>query len=266
MKILVPVDGSKYSRTAVDFVASRSTLVGSSPEVEVLNVQMAIPTRATRVVGKDVVSSYYTDEAEKALKPARTRLQKAGMTPTVRFAVGNPAAEISAAAAKGDVDLLVMGSHGHSALRGLLVGSVTNAVLAQTTTPILIVRHRETPPTDSLKVGIAVDGSKFGREAVKYVLRHRDLFGATPAITLLHVVADFAGALMPDMAGIALPAYSEEDIRAMQKKAFDSAVAPVRKLFQKAAVPVTEVCLAGTPADEITAYAKKKKLDVLVMG
>ena len=266
MKILVPVDGSKYSRTAVDFVASRSTLVGSNPEVEVLNVQMAIPTRATRVVGKDVVSSYYTDEAEKALKPARTRLQKAGITPTVRFAVGNPADEISGAAAKDDVDLLVMGSHGHSALRGLLVGSVTNAVLAQTTTPILILRHRETPPADSLKVGIAVDGSKFGREAVKYVLRHRDLFGANPQITLLHVVADFAGALMPDMAGIALPAYSEDDIRAMQKKAFESAVAAVRKLFQKAGVSATEVCLAGNPADEIAAYAKKKKLDVLVMG
>ena len=50
MRILVPVDGSKYSRTAVDFVASRSTLVGANPEVEVLNVQLAIPTRATRVV------------------------------------------------------------------------------------------------------------------------------------------------------------------------------------------------------------------------
>lgn len=265
MKILIPVDGSKYSRTAVDFVASRSTLVGSEPEVEVLNVQMAIPSRATRVVGSDVVTSYYTDEAEKSLKPARTKLQKAGLAPTVRYAVGNPADEISAAASKG-VDLLVMGSHGHSALRGLLVGSVTHAVLAKTTTPILILRHRETPPKDSLKVGIAVDGSKFGREAVKYVLRHRDLFGADPQFTLIHVVADFAGALMPDMAGIALPAYSEQDIRAMQKKAFDTAVGPARKLFLKAGLEPAEVCLAGNPGDEISAYAKKKKLDLLVMG
>lgn len=266
MRILVPVDGSKYSRTAVDFVASRSTLLGTNPEVEILNVQLAIPTRATRVVGRDAVSSYYAEEAEKALKPARTRLQKAGIKPTVRFAVGNPADEISAAAAKDDVDLLVMGSHGHSALRGLLVGSVTNAVLAQTKTPILLLRHRETPPEDSLKVGIAVDGSKFGREAVKYVLRHRDLFGANPQCTLLHVVADFAGALMPDMAGIALPAYSEDDIRAMQKKAFEAAVGPVRKLFAKAGVTANEVCLAGNPGDELAAYAKKKKLDILVMG
>ena len=228
-------------------------------------MQIAIPSRATRVVGSDVVASYYTEEAEKALKPARTRLQKAGFEPTVRFAVGNPADEISAAATKDDVDLLVMGSHGHSALRGLLVGSVTHAVLAQTTTPILILRHRETPAADSLKLGIAVDGSKFGREAVKYVIRHRGLFGARPQITLIHVVADFAGALMPDMAGIALPAYSEQDIRAMQKKAFEAAVGPVRKLFDKAGLKAAEVCLAGNPGDEIAAYAKKK-LDLLVMG
>src|SRR5512138_3813854 len=103
MKILIPVDGSKFSRTAVDFVASRSTLVGSDPDVEVLNVQMAIPTRATRVVGRDVVSSYYEEEAEKALKPARTRLQKARMKPTVRFVIGNPADEISAVASEDKV-------------------------------------------------------------------------------------------------------------------------------------------------------------------
>jgi nucleotide-binding universal stress UspA family protein len=266
MRILLPVDGSKYSRAAIDFVASRSTLVGANPEVQVLNVQLPIPARATRVVSGDVVSSYYTDEAEKALKPARTRLLKAGLSPSFRYAVGHPASEISAAAAKGRADLIVMGSHGRSSLKGLLLGSVTNAVLAQTQTPMLILRARETPPADSLKLGIAVDGSKYGREAVRFVLRHAELFGASPNITLIHVVADFAGALMPDMAGIALPAYSAEDIRAMQKKGFEAAIGPVRKLFQKAGIAATEVCLAGNPGDELTAYARKKKLDLLVMG
>ncbi|MDH5209938.1 MAG: universal stress protein, partial [Burkholderiaceae bacterium] len=184
----------------------------------------------------------------------------------VRYTVGNPAAEISAAAARSKADLIVMGSHGRSALKGLLVGSVTNAVLAQTRTPILLLRAREKPPADSLKLGIAIDGSKFGREAVRFVLRHRDLFGAKPNITLIHVVADFAGALMPDMAGIALPAYSEEDIRAMQKRAFDAALGPVRKLFAKAGLAADEVCLAGNAGDEIAAFAKKKKLDLVVMG
>jgi nucleotide-binding universal stress UspA family protein len=266
MRILLPVDGSKFSRAAIEFVASRSTLVGADPAVEVLNVQMAIPSRATRVVGRDVVSSYYTDEAEKALKPARTRLQKAGLKPVARFAVGNPAEEIAAAAAKSKPDLIVMGSHGRSALRGLLIGSVTNAVLARTKTPMLIVRAREAPPADSLKVGLAVDGSRIGLEAVKFVVRHRALFGADPQITLLHVVGDFAGALMPDMAGIALPAYSAQDIRAMQKKAFEAAVAPARRALAKAGLKAAEVCLAGNPGDELAAFGKKRKLDLLLMG
>jgi nucleotide-binding universal stress UspA family protein len=266
MKILIPVDGSKYSRTAVDFVASRSTLVGADPELEVLNVQLAIPVRATRAVGRAAVSSYYTDEAEKALKPARTRLQKAGLEPSVRFTVGNPANEIAAAAERLKADLIVMGSHGRSALKGLLVGSVTASVLAQTKVPMLILRARAAPSADSLKVGIAIDGSAFGRAAARYVLKHRKLFGARPAVTLIHVANDFAGALMPDMAGIALPAYSAEDIRAMQKSAFEAAIRPVRALFDKARVPADEICLAGNAGDELAAYARKQKLDVLVLG
>ena len=46
MKIFVPVDGSDYSRAAVEFVASRSTLIGTEPQVELINVQFAVPVRA----------------------------------------------------------------------------------------------------------------------------------------------------------------------------------------------------------------------------
>jgi len=51
MKILLPVDGSDYSKAAVEFVASRSTLIGTEPQVDVVNVQLEVPVRAARVVG-----------------------------------------------------------------------------------------------------------------------------------------------------------------------------------------------------------------------
>ena len=266
MKILLPVDGSEYSKAAVEFVASRSTLIGTEPQVDVVNVQLEVPVRAARVVGKAALIDYYTDESDRVLKPALRRLAKAGLNATGKYVVGHPGEEISAVAAKDNVDLIVMGSHGHSALRNLLVGSVTNHVLARTQLPMLVLRHKEAPTADTLKVGIALDGSKYGREAVKYALRHLALFGAKPEITMLHVVSDFAGAVMPDMGGIALPTYSEEEIRALQKKAFEAAIAPARKLLAKAKITPTEVCLVGNPGDELAAYAKKKKLDVLVMG
>lgn len=266
MKVLIPVDGSDYSRAAVEFVASRSTLIGTEPAVEVVNVQLEVPARAARVVGKAAITEYYTDESDKALKPALKRLAKAGLNATARYLVGHPGEQISEAANRDKVDLIVMGSHGHSALRGLLLGSVTNNVLARTRVPLLVLRHREPPATDTLKVGIAVDGSKFGREAVKYVLRHIALFGARPEITLLHVVNDFAGAMMPDMGGIALPAFSEDEIRALQKKAFETAVGPARKLLARGKIVAGEACLVGNAGDELVAYAKKRKLDILVMG
>ena len=48
MKILVPVDGSKNSLNAVQFIGSRKTLLGSEPKIELLNVQLPLPARACR--------------------------------------------------------------------------------------------------------------------------------------------------------------------------------------------------------------------------
>jgi nucleotide-binding universal stress UspA family protein len=266
MKILVPVDGSKYSRAALEFIASRTTLIGGAPSVEVLNVQLPIPTRAARIVGKEVAQSYYADESAKVLKPALAVLARAGLQAACTFRVGHPGEQIAEAADEDDVDLIVMGSHGHGALAGMVLGSVTHAVLARTTRPVLVLRATNPPQGDSLKVGIAIDGSAYGRKAVKYVLRHWNLFGASPRLILIHVVPDYAGAVMPDMAGIALPAFTPDEIKAMQDKAFDAALAPVRKLLAKAGATATEVCLAGPAGDEIAAYARKARLDVLVMG
>jgi len=266
MRILVPVDGSKYSQAAINFIASRTHLLGSEPVVQLINVQLPIPVRAARVVGKDTVRSYYEEESAGAMKPALGALKKAGVTPKIQYRVGHPGEEIAAAAERINADLVVMGSHGHGAFASLMLGSVTNAVLARSMRPLLVLRESHAPKGDSLKVGIAVDGSKYGREAVRYVIRHRDLFGEQPQISLLNVVPDFAGAVMPDMAGIALPAFTPEEVEAMQAKAFHTAVNPARKLLEKAGLQTEAVRLAGNPGDELSAFAKKKKLDMLVMG
>jgi nucleotide-binding universal stress UspA family protein len=266
MKILVPVDGSKFSRAAIDFIASRATLIGAEPQVELLNVQLPVPVRAARLIGKEAVTRYYVDESKKALKGSLSALKRAGLSATSDYAVGHPAEEIARRADDDEVDLIVMGSHGHGALATLLFGSVTVGVLGRTKKPLLLLRGHGPAPGDSLKVGIAVDGSDYGIAAAKYVLRHGALFGAQPKFTVIHVVADFAGSTMPDMAGIALPAYSVEEIEAMQKQAFEQAVGPVRALFDQAGIPAEAVRLAGAAGDEIAAYAKKKKLDLLMMG
>jgi nucleotide-binding universal stress UspA family protein len=266
MKILVPVDGSSYSRAAIEFIASRATLIGASPDVQLLNVQLEVPVRAARLIGKEAVAAYYDDESKKALKGALSLLKRAGLQAGAGYAIGHPAEAIARRAEEAGVDLIAMGSHGHGALASLLFGSVTLGVLGRTRRPLLLLRGHGEAPGDSLKVGIAVDGSAYGVAAAGYVLEHRPLFGARPKFTVIHAVPEFGGAAMPDMAGIALPAYSAEEIKAMQQQAFDKAVAPVRRLFDQAGVAVDTVCLSGPAGDEIAAHAKKRKLDLLVMG
>ncbi|MDO5531001.1 universal stress protein [Sutterella sp.] len=266
MRILVPVDGSTNSLNAVSFIASRQTLLGSNPEIELLNIQLPLPARACRLVGQDAIQRYYEDEAEKVFEPARKILQKVGFTASESFVVGEAAPSISKAAEKTNADLVVMGSRGQSAIKGLFFGSVSNGVLAQSKCPMLVIRGKAPTESDALRVGIAVDGSKYGRAAVRYAIKHVSLFGAGATFYLINVVSDYAGAVMPDMAGMALPALSEEEVLDLQREEFNEAVEPLRPFFSKAAIKVKEVCLVGNPGDEISAFAKKRKLDMVVMG
>lgn len=266
MKILVPIDGSSYSQNSLEFVASRATLLGHNPEIELLVVLDPLPARAARLVGKDSLMRYYDEEAEKVFKPARTFLQGHGIEVNEAFIVGDPAEKIAEEANRLDVDLIIMGSRGRTALAGLFLGSVTTGVLARTKNPILILRNKPAPEADAMNIGIAVDGSQYGSAAVKYAMRHQELFGEGANYLLINVVSDYAGAVMPDMAGMALPALSEGEVIELQKAEFAEAVDPVRPLFAKGGVAPKEVCLVGNPGDEIAAFAKKKQLDLLVVG
>jgi nucleotide-binding universal stress UspA family protein len=50
------------------------------------------------------------------------------------------AEQIKAYVEKHDVDMVVMGSHGHGAFKKLVLGSVTTKVLAISKVPVLVVR------------------------------------------------------------------------------------------------------------------------------
>ena len=55
-------------------------------------------------------------------------------------ALGNPGDVIAETAMSGDFDVLVMGSHGHSSIGNLLMGSVATRVMARCKTPVMIIR------------------------------------------------------------------------------------------------------------------------------
>jgi len=72
-------------------------------------------------------------------------------------------------------DLIVMGTRGLNPVKGLLLGSVSNDLLARTKVPMLLLRDKTPPLMDKLRVGIFVDGSDYGAAAADFVLRNRGL-------------------------------------------------------------------------------------------
>ena len=57
--------------------------------------------------------------------------------------LGNPVDEIVQEAAKEEYDMVIMGAHGHGAIAGTVIGSVSRRVLRRTQKPVLVVRLPE---------------------------------------------------------------------------------------------------------------------------
>lgn len=268
MRILMPVDGSEFSKAAVSFVASRATLLKNPTEVELINVQYPVSARVSRAAGKEVVQWYHEAEAAKALKSAAATLKRAGANTTTRYIVGTVAHDLASIVANDRADLIVMGSHGSTGLKKLLLGSVASTVAVACTKPLLILRAAPIPKRDSLKVGIALDGSAYGLAVVRFVAGHRDLFGASPSVSLIHVVPDLTKITVPGWIEREVPTgIKPEQVEALQKAAFENVFKPAHELLARAGIMATEVRLVGqAPGDAIVAQATKSRLDLLALG
>jgi nucleotide-binding universal stress UspA family protein len=140
MKVLIPVDGSDITKRMLAYLTTHEGLLGSKPQVTVLNVQIPLSIRAAQAVGAQVMDNFHHEQSESVLDPVCKFLDRHDISYKAQWKLGAPAQEILKAADKTKADLIVMGSHGHGAIGSLLLGSVTQKVLAHAKVPVLVVR------------------------------------------------------------------------------------------------------------------------------
>ncbi len=140
MKILVAVDGSVYSKRMLAYLAAHDEWLGNTHDFTVVHVVPPVPPRAAAVLDKSVLNEYYDDEAAKVLKPIRAFMDKRGINVKYVTKTGHAAEVIATVAAKNKFDLLMMGSHGHTTLGNLVLGSVATKVMATCEVPVLLIR------------------------------------------------------------------------------------------------------------------------------
>src|SRR3954447_15152703 len=136
--ILVPTDGSELAERGVAHGLALAKSVGA--EVSAIFVvepfsEMTGPLRET--VGR--YAELRNEQAVSVLNLVANAAKQSGVScQTIQVENGQPHQAIIAAAEDKDCDLIVMSSHGRSGLSMLLIGSVTNKVLAHAKTPVLV--------------------------------------------------------------------------------------------------------------------------------
>lgn len=140
MKILLPVDGSKYTKRMLSYIAAHDELLGSGHEYLLFTVVTQLSNRAASFFDKATLTAYYQDEAQGVLRAPLAFAQKQGWAVRSAFVAGFAPEQIARMAARERSGLIVMGSHGHSALGSAVLGSVAQGVLARCKTPLMFIR------------------------------------------------------------------------------------------------------------------------------
>ncbi len=101
MKILLPVDGSRYTKQMLGYVAAHEELFGSQHEYIFATVVATVPPHVTHFVGRTALQGYYKEEAEKVLAPALAFAAQHGWNAR-SLSLEGPAAETLAKVAKSE--------------------------------------------------------------------------------------------------------------------------------------------------------------------
>ena len=145
-KILVPVDGSEHSRTALEFACELSEKFDARLSV-VHVVKDEAAERTVMVLGSSHVTLPAEPETIKAagqavIDAARKLTEEHGCRLASADSVsGSPAKEILAAVDDGSIDTIVMGSRGLGDIGGLLLGSVSHKVSHLARCTCIVVRQ-----------------------------------------------------------------------------------------------------------------------------
>jgi nucleotide-binding universal stress UspA family protein len=143
MKLLIATDLSASSNAILD--VARDIARSSRAKVWLLHVAEPEPDFVGYGVGPQSVRDsqaidFHREHVE--LQAIADRLRDQGIETTALLIQGATAATILQQASKLQVNMIVVGSHGHGAVHKMLVGSVSENVLRRATTPVLVVPTR----------------------------------------------------------------------------------------------------------------------------
>lgn len=183
MRALLAIDGSETARAAVRSAATfpfpaDTEVILLTVEGDLLRADEAATLSSEARATLDESAKGSRDALGDLLQTEASVLRDAGLDVTPEIREGHAAAQIVAAAAAHDVDLIIVGSHGRTGYKRFFLGSVSTQVMQSADRSVLVVRdpgspagdHPAPPPTATdrpQRLLLGFDGSAPSRRAVE---------------------------------------------------------------------------------------------------
>jgi nucleotide-binding universal stress UspA family protein len=251
-KILLTTDFSAYAKKTLDCIA------GFPKAREVILFHVAEEARSPRGGGE--IGNTFSRTENNLLKEQKRYLEDLNrdlrVTTAIKTSSDTAGAIIDTAGEKG-VSLIVIGARGNSLVEGILLGSVSMAVLRRSRTSVLIMRHKIIEemkaktydmfcPMILSRVLCPVDFSPFSDRAIT-------LLSSTTGVRrviLLHVVSK---------------GETEAEIEDLVRKA-KGQIEAIRSSLAAQGIDAEVIVRTGNPALEITRIADEKDASVIWMS
>jgi nucleotide-binding universal stress UspA family protein len=165
-KILYTTDLSESGRPAFNHAVSLSSNYGA--EITVIHVVEGGPELDRRLLGyvdeklwSEIKTRHLEEAKDILIKRKRDNVvirecvgqfceemqadmpDQADVTYSVHVKMGDPVEEIIKEAESGNYDLIIMGSHSHGSLKGIVMGDTVKSVVRRSRVPVLVVRVPE---------------------------------------------------------------------------------------------------------------------------
>jgi len=279
MKILIGYDGSECAEAALDDL--RRAGLPENAEAQILSIaemwlpppppssydivekarQVKVPADLKHIYSKDCkASSDALSLAQQALE--RVKANFPGWEVTADSSCGSPAWDLVSKADQWTPDLIVVGSHGRTALGRFVLGSVSQRVLTEAHCSVRVARGRVEEPDTPVRLIIGIDGSR-GSEAAVHAVAARNW----PLNSEVKLVA-VDDPLLPAYVGKVIPPLTSiiEEDRQEELSWANKIVKRSVGLLADTQLEVTPVLREGDPKRELPRAAEEWGADCIFVG
>ena len=233
--LMVATDGSKYGESAVREAIRLAKICSSN--------LIAVSVVKTNIEFDSVLPQFVEKkekEAIKHLESVKAQAAEEGINcVTIVSRNEEPYEDIVHLASKNNIYMIIMGTHGRSEMKRLMMGSVTAKVIGHASCNILVLPLNA--KVECKNVLIAIDGSKYSEAAASEALGIAKRCGSS-LIVLSVALSDAELTATEDNVNKVSEAAAKEDIK------------------------TTSIVTKGKPYESIIETAKQKDVDVIVVG